>query len=81
MEDEMNQNLADTTAAMKSGALTESQVIASAAKTNRLNKQVKGVIEFIFSVAMKIMKKAKKAAAAPAPCVVQDKIIHNIYEH
>merc|ERR1712227_465923 len=67
-------------AAMKSGALTQSQVIASVAETNGLkNKQVKGVIEALFGVATSEIKKngnfklagmlnlkLKKKAATPA---------------
>merc|ERR1712028_92465 len=44
--------------AMKSGALTQSQVVASVAETNSLkNKQVKGVIEALFAVACGEIKK------------------------
>merc|ERR1712224_858650 len=44
--------------AMKSGALTQSQVIASVAETNGLkNKQVKGVIDALFGVATAEIKK------------------------
>merc|ERR1719174_76681 len=67
-------------AAMKSGALTQSQVIASVAETNGLkNKQVKGVVESLFGVACAEIKKngnfklagmlnlkLKKKAATPA---------------
>merc|ERR1712078_550182 len=45
-------------AAMKSGVLTQTQVIASVAETNGLkNKQVKGVIDALFSVACGEIKK------------------------
>merc|ERR1712028_323603 len=45
-------------AAMKSGALTQTQVIASVAETNGLkNKQVKGVVESLFGVACAEIKK------------------------
>merc|ERR1711939_1126800 len=45
-------------AAMKSGVLTQTQVIASVAETNGLkNKQVKGVVESLFSVACGEIKK------------------------
>merc|ERR1711965_1077991 len=45
-------------AAMKSGVLTQSQVIASVAETNGLkNKQVKGVVDALFSVACGEIKK------------------------
>merc|ERR1712139_645513 len=45
-------------AAMKSGVLTQTQVIASVAETNGLkNKQVKGVIESLFGVATNEIKK------------------------
>ena len=38
--------------AMKSGVLTQTQVVASVAETNGLkNKQVKGVIEALFAIA------------------------------
>merc|ERR1712138_152297 len=44
--------------AMKSGVLTQTQVIASVAETNGLkNKQVKGVVESLFSVACGEIKK------------------------
>merc|ERR1711939_1231879 len=44
--------------AMKSGVLTQSQVIASVAGTNGLkNKQVKGAIEALFAVACAEIKK------------------------
>merc|ERR1712086_920462 len=44
--------------AMKSGVLTQTQVIASVAETNGLkNKQVKGVVESLFSVACGEVKK------------------------
>merc|ERR1712071_549593 len=44
--------------AMKSGALTQTQVIASVAETNGLkNKQVKGVVESLFGVACAEIKK------------------------
>merc|ERR1739845_142399 len=44
--------------AMKSGVLTQTQVIASVAETNGLkNKQVKGVIDALFSVACGEIKK------------------------
>merc|ERR1712139_619621 len=44
--------------AMKSGVLTQSQVIASVAETNGLkNKQVKGVIDALFGVACGEIKK------------------------
>merc|ERR1712127_766421 len=66
--------------AMKSGALTQSQVVASVAESNGLkNKQVKGVIEALFAVACGEIKKngsfklagmlnlkLKKKAASPA---------------
>merc|ERR1712137_585308 len=66
--------------AMKSGVLTQSQVIASVAETNGLkNKQVKGVVDALFSVACGEIKKngnfklagmlnlkLKKKAATPA---------------
>merc|ERR1711982_303067 len=66
--------------AMKSGALTQSQVIASVAETNGLkNKQVKGVVDALFGVACAEIKKngnfklagmlnlkLKKKAATPA---------------
>merc|ERR1711862_373826 len=45
-------------AAMKSGVLTQSQVVASVAETNGLkNKQVKGVIDALFGVAAQEIKK------------------------
>merc|ERR1712188_59515 len=45
-------------AAMKSGALTQTQVISSVAETNGLkNKQVKGVIDALFGVATSEIKK------------------------
>merc|ERR1711965_601174 len=45
-------------AAMKSGVLTQSQVVASVAETNGLkNKQVKGVIDALFGVAASEIKK------------------------
>ena len=45
-------------AAMKSGVLTQTQVVASVAETNGLkNKQVKGVIESLFAVARGEIKK------------------------
>merc|ERR1712151_30946 len=45
--------------AMKSGVLTQSQVIASVAETNGLkNKQVKGVVDALFSVACGEIKKS-----------------------
>merc|ERR1711904_211231 len=45
-------------AAMKSGGLTQSQVVASVAETNGLkNKQVKGVIDALFGVAASEIKK------------------------
>merc|ERR1711900_117165 len=45
-------------AAMKSGVLTQTRVIASVAETNGLkNKQVKGVIEALFGVATSEIKK------------------------
>merc|ERR1712149_113826 len=45
-------------AAMKSGVLTQSQVVASVAETNGLkNKQVKGVIDALFAVACAEIKK------------------------
>merc|ERR1711964_197074 len=45
-------------AAMKSGVLTQTQVIASVAESNGLkNKQVKGVIEALFGVACGEIKK------------------------
>merc|ERR1712146_634656 len=45
-------------AAMKSGVLTQSQVVASLAETNGLkNKQVKGVIDALFGVATQEIKK------------------------
>merc|ERR1712228_852785 len=67
-------------AAMKSGALTQTQVIASVAETNGLkNKQVKGVVDALFGVACAEIKKngnfklagmlnlkLKKKAATPA---------------
>merc|ERR1712078_298382 len=44
--------------AMKSGVLTQSQVVASVAETNGLkNKQVKGVIDALFGVAAQEIKK------------------------
>merc|ERR1719305_1311535 len=44
--------------AMKSGVLTQSQVIASVAETNGLkNKEVKGVIDALFAVACGEIKK------------------------
>merc|ERR1712006_31535 len=44
--------------AMKSGVLTQSKVIASVAATNGLkNKQVKGVVDALFSVACGEIKK------------------------
>ena len=44
--------------AMKSGVLTQSQVIASVAETNGLkNKQVKGVVDALFGVACAEIKK------------------------
>jgi nucleoid DNA-binding protein len=44
--------------AMKSGVLTQTQVIASVAETNGLkNKQVKGVIDTLFGVAASEIKK------------------------
>ena len=44
--------------AMKSGVLTQTQVVASVAETNGLkNKQVKGVIEALFAVACGNIKK------------------------
>merc|ERR1711918_165564 len=44
--------------AMKSGVLTQTQVIASVAETNGLkNKQVKGVVDALFSVACGEIKK------------------------
>merc|ERR1719240_2495158 len=44
--------------AMKSGVLTQTQVIASVAETNGLkNKQVKGVIDALFGVACSEIKK------------------------
>merc|ERR1711868_199026 len=45
-------------AAMKSGVLTQTQVISSVAETNGLkNKQVKGVIDALFAVACAEIKK------------------------
>jgi nucleoid DNA-binding protein len=45
-------------AAMKSGVLIQSQVVASVAETNGLkNKQVKGVIDALFGVAATEIKK------------------------
>ena len=44
--------------AMKSGGLTQNQVIASVAETNGLkNKQVKGVVDALFGVACAEIKK------------------------
>merc|ERR1711918_192543 len=44
--------------AMKSGVLTQTQVIASVAETNGLkNKQVKGVVDALFGVACAEIKK------------------------